>query len=73
MFLFKRMLVPYFINRKAIKERLQKYLSFENEQLESLRLNEVCQLYDNFSISPNFLSKVNDNPVYNKSIFIKGN
>ena len=66
------MLVPYFINRKAVKERLKKYLSFENEQFEALKLNEVCKLYDNFSISPKFLSKVNDNQSFDKSIFIKG-
>ena len=55
-----------------MKERLKKYLSFQNEILESLKLNEISMLYDNFGLDPKFLSKINGNPLYNKASFVKG-
>jgi len=55
-----------------VNERLKKYLSFQNDILESLKFNEISQLYDNFSLDPKFLSKMNGNPLYNKSSFVKG-
>lgn len=65
----QKKLIPFFIHRRAVNERLFHYLSHQKEILDNINLQETSLLYENLTLNPNLLSK--PCPPVDKTLFVK--